>query len=161
MDSLHLEKTSLETAPTATKKQTFRFLKTLWNDSGVWLLRQLQGFVWWLLQCLGCHRECKGENRYEESYLCLSQQRSDCVWLRDGGGTDTEKEGERELCTMVAMLIKNGTAQQKSTVTLTLIHALLPCIDLPLDCMCSAALAVRECVSSISLHLKWLQCTSR
>ncbi len=53
---------------------------------------------------------------------------------------------------MEAPLIKNGTAQQKSTVTLTLIHAAHtpPCIDLPLKRMYSTALAVVTYISNIS-----------
>lgn len=46
------------------------------------------------------------------------------------GRTEIE---EAELCAMVAMLLKKGTVQQKSTVTLTLMHAASAprCIDLP------------------------------
>ncbi len=55
---------------------------------------------------------------------------------------------------MVAMLIKNGTVQQKPTVTLTLIHAASapPYIDSPLNCKYSTALVAVTCFSDISLH---------
>lgn len=55
---------------------------------------------------------------------------------------------------MVAMLIKNGTAQQKSTVTLTLIHAAStpPCIDPPLNSKCSPALAALKCIANTGLR---------
>lgn len=51
---------------------------------------------------------------------------------------------------MVAMLIKNGTVQQKSTVTLTLIHA--ASTPLCIDCTHSAALNIVKCISNIHLH---------
>lgn len=55
-----------------------------------------------------------------EEWICMN------MWVR-----------EWESLSIVAVLLKNGTVQQKSTVTLTLIHAETtpPCIDFPLKCM--------------------------
>lgn len=56
---------------------------------------------------------------------------------------------------MVARLIKNDIAQQKSAVTLTLIHAACtpPCIDLPLKCTNREASSIVKWLFNISHHV--------